>query len=168
MCFICSISAQNPSENGFGHLNPAGVIGVFVSSEDSQTQPWLCWCLTGERKAPHRNMGLSSLNPSCKDPLKHRKRLELHLCLSGSLCLCIYTSGISCHVKVLFPFHALAGNVCISKRRFLPWAAARAFMSFLIQGFAIYLCASYTSQWLFWSSLGSRALITKPGTEIFP
>lgn len=66
------------------------------------------------------------------------------------------------------PLHALAGNVCISKRRFLPWVAARAFMSFLIQDFTIYLCASYTSQWLFWSSLGSIALITKPGTEIFP
>lgn len=52
------------------------------------------------------------------------------------------------------PLHDLAGNVCISKRRFLPWATARAFMSFFIQDFDIYLCASYTSKWLFWYNLG--------------
>lgn len=54
------------------------------------------------------------------------------------------------------PLHDLAGNVCISKRRFLPWATARAFMSFFIQDFDIYLCASYTSKWLFWYNLGYR------------
>lgn len=55
------------------------------------------------------------------------------------------------------PLHGLAGNVCISKRRFLPWATARAFMSFLIQVFNIYLCASYTSKQLFWYNLGYAA-----------
>lgn len=52
------------------------------------------------------------------------------------------------------PPRSLAGNVCISKRRFLPWAAARAFMSLRIQNRNIYLCASYTSPRLFWYNLG--------------
>lgn len=71
------------------------------------------------------------------------------------------------------PLHGLAGNVCISKRRFLPWATARAFMSFFLSRILTFICvlpthlSGYSGTTLA-TPCGSTALITKPGTEIFP